>query len=105
MTPEERHWAKDLFLAFHCGHDHFDAYLFKLINKGVGHNRVKLAVCYPIAVALYEEWHSTPREKDFFIKYNIGVFLFEDSRERKIYERMFSVPRSDGHAGADPTRD
>lgn len=63
---EVRQWAKDMFLAYDCGHDFFNAQLLKLIGKSDGFNRPKLASVFPLAVMAYELWHASETPKKFF---------------------------------------
>jgi hypothetical protein len=79
-----QHAAKDLFLAFHCGHDHFTAQLYKLIAKADPSNRAKLMFAFPVEVACFMAWQATPVEKDFFATEDIGAVLLH--AEKKLYE-------------------
>jgi hypothetical protein len=78
--PDRCQAALDLYLAFHTQADHFNAQLFKLIAKSVGLKRAALRGAFPLEVSVFEEWHDTPVEKDFFKKYDIGDLLHEPNR-------------------------
>ena len=77
--------AKDLFLAFHCGHDHFTAQLYKLIAKADPSNRARLMGAFPVEVACYMAWHASPDEKAFFRDAGVGEVLLH--QEKELFER------------------
>lgn len=77
--------AKDLFLAFHCSHDHFTAQLYKLIAKADPANRAKLMSAYPVEVACFMAWQASPDEKAFFKRCEVSEVLLHG--ERDLFER------------------
>lgn len=71
MTPQEQA-ALDLYLTYETAHaDHFTAQLFRLIAKGDGGRRRKLARGFPLEVEMYEEWMLTSTTKEFYDKYDV----------------------------------
>ena len=89
LAPDRAEWAKDLFLAFECHADHFDAELLRLIHKADPGHRLLLARGFPIAVSIHDEWNSAPVQKDFFQFYGVGELLHAKSDEKKLFDRMY----------------
>ena len=58
----------DLFLWQH-GDDFFTCKLYSLIQKADMDNRNKLRQCFPVEVAVFEEWYNTATEEEFFMKW------------------------------------
>jgi hypothetical protein len=89
LAPDRAEWAKDLFLAFECRGDFFNAELLKLIHKADPGHRLLLARGFPIAVDIHDEWCNTPVQKDFFRFYGVGELLCANSDEKKLFDRMY----------------
>jgi len=81
-------FARDLFVAMHCGGDFFRAKIYELFGKADGNNMSKLTLAYPVEARLWMEWQGTPVEVEFFEKYNVGDHLIDKSPEKALYERM-----------------
>ena len=69
--------AFDLYLWQYGGSTSFTSMLFTLVAKADLQNRAKLFTAFPLEVSIWLEWQSTPREQDFFDKYEV----VEDDRD------------------------
>lgn len=87
-SSSNRMLALDLYLAFHAGHRHFNAELFKLMRKADPANLRKLAQVYPDEYEVYTAWLAAPSEGVFFKQHRLERLLTAPE-ERDAFMRRF----------------
>lgn len=79
--------AFDLFLTFHTSATHWTADFYRLVAKSDFVNRELLRRVYRLEVTVWEEWHGSESEKDFFASHHIERFFVNDD-DRSRYKRF-----------------
>ena len=83
--------AFTLYTAYQEHYESFYANLFRLVPRADFANLNRIRRGFPDVVRIYEEWHNSPTEEEFYKKYQVGERRPEMKAQQEIRDILRAV--------------